>query len=101
MVVVQKVKFIVGSSRLDFIFLIDQSILYDHTKLGVILLIIIGRPPARNVHHMHQMWLKSTKKLEIFLYLRNTSLFNIKRNLQLFGIADCGKLYQGLQGNKS
>lgn len=42
-------------------------------KLTIILLIIIGMSPARNVHHMHQMWLKSTKKLEIFSYLRNTS----------------------------
>jgi hypothetical protein len=39
--------------------------------------------------------------LEIFSYVGNTSLFNIKGNLQLFGIADCGELYQGVQGNKS
>lgn len=82
-------------------FLIECSILYDCTKLGIISLIILGRPPARNVHHMRQMWLKSTNKLEIFSYLWNTSLFNMKINLQLFGIADCEKLYQGVQGNKS
>jgi len=33
MAVVQKVKFIVGSSRLDFIFLIECSILYDGYKI--------------------------------------------------------------------
>lgn len=68
------------------------------TKLGIISLIIIGRPPARNVHYMHQMWLVN-KEVGNFLVSKEYFSFLIYRVtcncLELQIVENSIKVYKG------